>query len=132
MALSGRGEGHNGEVPSPRLVFAAAILGLSGVLLGAFGAHALGLAGKPLDTWHTAGQYHLGHALAALLAALLGATRAGWLFVAGTLVFSGSLYLLVVTGAKWLGAVTPVGGALFLVGWGMLAAAAIKPSAPRL
>lgn len=108
-------------MPHPRLVLAAAILGFLNVALGAFGAHALALAGKPLDIWHTAVQYGLGHALAALLAALMGAPRAGWLFMFGAAVFSGSLYLLVLTDTPRLGAVTPLGGLGLLAGWGMLA-----------
>ncbi len=107
-----------------RLVTASAILGFLGVVLGAFGAHALGLSAKDLETWHTAGQYHLGHALAALLAALFGVPRAGWLFVAGAVLFSGSLYALAVGGPRWLGPITPLGGLCFLAGWAMLALSA--------
>lgn len=110
----------------PRLVAAAAVLGFLGVALGAFGAHALKLDGKPLEWWHTASQYHLVHALAAFLAALLGAPRAGWFFVAGAVVFAGSLYLMALTHATWLGAVTPIGGVLFLVGWGTLVVSALR------
>ena len=108
------------------LVAAAAVLGFLGILLGAFGAHALNLEGKPLEWWHTASQYHLVHTLAALSAALLGAPRSGWLFVAGTVVFSGSLYVMALTNVTILGAITPIGGVLYLVGWGMLAYSALK------
>ena len=109
-----------------RLIAAAAILGFFGVALGAFGAHALNLEGKPLEWWHTGSQYHLIHALAALLAAVLGVPRAGWLFVAGTVIFSGSLYAMALTDVKLLGAITPIGGLLYLVGWGTLAYSALK------
>ena len=100
-----------------------------GVAAGAFGAH--GLEGRvPLDRlqiWDTAAQYQIVHALA-LLAVAWAVTRwpgrateiAGWLFVAGTLLFSGSLYLLVLTDTSWLGAITPLGGVAFLGGWGCL------------
>lgn len=110
----------------PRLATAAAVLAFFGVALGAFGAHALKLEGKSLDIWHTASQYHLIHALAALLASLLGLPRAGWFFVAGAVVFAGSLYLLVVADVRWLGAITPFGGVLFLVGWALLAFEAMR------
>ena len=116
-------------VPDRRLLAAAAILGFLGVALGAFGAHALNLADKPLEWWRTAGQYHQLHAVAALLAALLGVPRAGWLFVAGTVVFSGSLYVMALTHVTILGAITPLGGLLYLIGWGLLAYAAIKSPA---
>jgi uncharacterized membrane protein YgdD (TMEM256/DUF423 family) len=102
-------------------VLAAAVLGFLGVALGAFGAHLLKLEGKPLEWWHTATEYHLIHALAALLAARFEATRAGWLFVAGAIVFAGSLYIMALTGVTWLGAITPIGGVCFLAGWGLLA-----------
>ena len=111
---------------SSSLVASAAVLGFFGVALGAFGAHALGLEGKDLETWHTAGQYHVAHALAAILAAMLGVPRAGWLFIGGAVLFSGSLYLLVVTGQRWLGPVTPLGGLCFLAGWALLAYEAMR------
>ncbi len=111
---------------SRSLIVAAAFLGFLGVALGAFAAHALKLAGKPDEWWRTGVQYHQVHALAALLAATLGAPRAGWLFVTGTVVFAGSLYLMALTGKTWLGAITPLGGVCFLAGWGLLAHAAWK------
>lgn len=95
-----------------------------GVILGAFGAHGLEehlLAVDRLDTWETAAHYHLLHALAALLAATLGQRLACQLFLGGILVFSGSLYLLCLLPAHtWLGMITPLGGLLFLAGWGWL------------
>ena len=113
-------------LPDRRLVAAAAILGFFGVALGAFAAHRLKLVGEPLDWWRTGSQYHLIHALAALLAALLGSRRAGWAFVLGAIVFAGSLYAMALTNVRTLGAVAPLGGALFLAGWAMLAYDALK------
>jgi uncharacterized membrane protein YgdD (TMEM256/DUF423 family) len=102
----------------------AAALGFIGVSLGAFGAHALrarlGLEG--LEIWRTAVLYHLVHA-AALLGITLCADRlrasaaVAWMFMIGILFFSGSLYLLALFGWRWLGPVTPLGGAAFLAGW---------------
>jgi uncharacterized membrane protein YgdD (TMEM256/DUF423 family) len=96
----------------------AALFGASGVALGAFGAHglkALLAANQTLEVWHTASLYHLLHAVVLLWAA--GRSLAFRLFACGILVFSGSLYLLAVTGLKWLGAVTPLGGLLLIAGW---------------
>jgi len=118
----------------------AAGLGFSAVALGAFGAHGLTtwLAGlvdgaQRLEWWKTAAQYHLTHALAVGLAAgVCGETRAGrWAclaFVAGVLLFSGSLYAMTLTGARWLGAVTPIGGLCLLTGWLLLGVAALFSS----
>ena len=108
----------------------AGVFGALGVLLGAFGAHALGdvLSPARLATFETATRYHLVHT--ALVAVIALAAPAGRLyttsaiaFVVGVILFSGSLYLLVVLDAPLLGAVTPLGGAAFLVGWGALAIA---------
>jgi uncharacterized membrane protein YgdD (TMEM256/DUF423 family) len=106
-----------------------------GVAAGAFGAHGLRerLSAEMLAVFETGVRYQMYHALA-LLAAGWAADRwpgaltsaAGWLFVAGTVVFSGSLYLLSLTGRHWLGAVTPLGGLAFLAGWLCLAAACWK------
>ena len=105
------------------------------VAAGAFGAHALGgtLSQEALATFETAARYQMYHALALLAAAWLAdrwpgpaALAAGWLFAAGTVVFSGSLYLLSFTGARWLGAVTPLGGVAFLAGWFSLAWAVVR------
>ena len=106
------------------------ISGFLGVALGAFAAHALKarLAPELLATFETAVRYQLIHALALLAVAWAHArwpgrvlTAGGWLFVAGTLLFSGSLYALCLTGARGLGAITPFGGAAFLAGWLCLA-----------
>jgi uncharacterized membrane protein YgdD (TMEM256/DUF423 family) len=101
-----------------------------GVALGAFGAHALKarLAPDMLAVWETGVRYQLVHALGLLAVAWAlarwpgGAVQAsGWLFVAGTLLFSGSLYALALSGVRGLGAVTPLGGAAWIVGWACLA-----------
>ena len=102
------------------------------VALGAFGAHGLRsrVTADMLAVFETAARYHMYHALALLGVAwatsrgLGGATAAGFLFLAGTVLFSGSLYLLTLTGHRWLGAITPFGGACFLAGWAVLAVAA--------
>jgi len=100
------------------------------VLAGAFGAHALRnrLAPDLLAAFETGARYQMYHALALLAVAWVltrwptpPARAAGWLFLAGTVCFSGSLYLLSLTGARWLGAVTPLGGLLLLGGWLALA-----------
>jgi uncharacterized membrane protein YgdD (TMEM256/DUF423 family) len=102
----------------------AAGLGFLGVLLGAFGAHGLRDRVTPdlLEVWKTGVLYHLVHAVALLGVAVAG-ERIGWrravagLFIAGIVVFSGSLYALTLTGQRWWGAVTPLGGVAFLGGW---------------
>ena len=97
------------------------LLGCSAVFLGAFGAHALkGIEPALLATWSTASQYHLIHSVALLYSSTRSplATR---LLTAGIFIFSGSLYLLVLTRAKFLGALTPVGGLLLAAGWAALA-----------
>jgi len=101
---------------------AAALLGFLGVALGAFGAHWL----KPILTanasaaiWQTAVLYQLVHAAASLWAAERRPPVA-WIWSAGILLFSGSLYLLALTGAHWLGAITPLGGLFFLIGWSII------------
>src|SRR5258705_10016084 len=89
-----------------------AVLGFIAVGAGAFGAHGLKgvLTPERLETFEVAVRYQMYHALAILLAGLLGVPQAAWCFFAGVLIFSGSLYLLVATGERWLGAVTPIGG----------------------
>ncbi len=109
-----------------------ALLAAAAVAAGAFGAHALAgrLPADRLDIYHTAARYQMYHALAVLAAAWAAdrfpgaaATAAGWLFLAGIIVFCGSLYLLAAGGPRWLGAITPVGGLAFILGWLALAAA---------
>jgi uncharacterized membrane protein YgdD (TMEM256/DUF423 family) len=110
-----------------------ALSALTAVGLGAFAAH--GLRGRVSDSmlavFETGVRYHLYHALALLAVAWAAgrwpgsaAAMAGWLFLAGTIVFSGSLYGLAAGGPRWLGAVTPIGGLAFLLGWLALAWAA--------
>jgi len=118
-----------------RIFFAfGALSGAMAVALGAFGAHGLRgrLAADLLATFETGVRYQMYHALA-LLAVAWAVTRwagsnlpiaAGWLFVAGTVLFSFSLYLLALTGQRWLGAITPLGGVAFVAGWICLALAA--------
>ena len=113
----------------------ASISALISVAAGAFGAHALRarLAPDLVSVFETGARYQMYHALG-LLGVAWAASRlpgglpaaAGWLFVAGTVLFSGSLYALALTGARWLGAVTPVGGVAFLAGWACLAWAALR------
>lgn len=100
------------------------------VAAGAFGAHALrdSLEPRLLEVFETAARYQLVHAVALLAVALAATVRpgggwaaAGWLFTAGIVLFSGSLYALALTGARGLGAVTPLGGVAFLAGWAALA-----------
>ena len=112
----------------------AAVLLFAAVALGAFGAHALKskLAADVMAAYQTAVQYHFWHALGLLAVGVLllhkpdsGAlVVAAWLLVAGIVLFSGSLYVLALTGARGLGAVTPIGGAAFLAAWAALAWAA--------
>jgi uncharacterized membrane protein YgdD (TMEM256/DUF423 family) len=110
-----------------------ALSGLVAVAAGAFAAHGLKARLGPdlLAVFETGARYQMVHALG-LAAVAWAASRfpgaaaawAGWLFLAGTVLFSGSLYLLALTGARWLGAVTPLGGVAFLGGWAALAWAA--------
>ena len=125
---------------------AAGINGFLSVALGAFGAHGLKSrladasdAAQRLGWWETASQYQMAHALALGLVAYLAgrlqaggvggstaASVAGYAFLAGILVFSGSLYAMTLTGTRALGAITPLGGLCFLVGWAAVVAAALK------
>jgi uncharacterized membrane protein YgdD (TMEM256/DUF423 family) len=117
-----------------RLFFGlGAASGFVAVAAGAFGAHALRARLSPdlLGVFETAARYQMYHALA-LMAVAWAVARwpgalpqwAGWLFIAGTLLFSGSLYALALSGVRWLGAITPLGGLAFLAGWICLGLAA--------
>jgi uncharacterized membrane protein YgdD (TMEM256/DUF423 family) len=107
------------------------VFGFLGVAFGAFGAHALKsrLSSEMLAVFETGVRYQMYHAFAVLIVAAaighLGDARllgiAGWFFVAGVLLFSGSLYALALTGTTVLGIITPIGGLLFLIGWACLA-----------
>lgn len=109
------------------LLLVAALLGAAGVALGAFGAHGLRerLGADALGVWETAVRYHLVHAVALLALALSpnapALRSAGWLFAAGILLFSGSLYALALGGPRVLGPVTPIGGFALIAGWAWLA-----------
>lgn len=106
-----------------------------GVAAGAFGAHMLKDVLEPpmLAVYDTATRYQMYHAFGLVLTGFAvriwrdaGAAKAGWLFLAGTLLFCGSLYGVSLLGIRWLGAVTPVGGVLFIVGWLVLAWRGLK------
>lgn len=124
-----------GEMANRWLATGAVLAGL-GVAAGAFGTHALSgrLTPDLLDVFETATRYHLLHAVALLVVGLAAGRDAvsrlwnvaGWLFTVGILVFGGSLYALALSGARWLGAVTPIGGACFLAGWAVVAVAAAR------
>ena len=116
------------------LLIGSILAGLS-VAGGAFASHALKsrLSDRALEIFETGTKYQMYHSLALLLVALLlirletplvTLISAGYAFIVGILIFSGSLYALSLTGIKWLGAITPFGGAAFLIGWGSLAIAA--------
>lgn len=114
----------------------AALSGMLAVTFGAFGAHALRtrLDEHALGVFQTAVQYHFYHSLALLAVGVIALSQpqtallrsSGYLFVVGIVVFSGSLYLLSMSGLRWLGAITPLGGLAFIAGWGCLAAASWK------
>ena len=114
----------------------ASLFGALAVALGAFGAHALEnrLSADLLSTFEVGVRYHFYHALALLgVVAVISrwpeasaAVWAGWLFVIGIVIFSGSLYILAFTGIRWLGAITPIGGVAFIAGWICLAWVALR------
>jgi len=115
---------------------AGGVAALLSVALGAFGAHALRgrVAPEMLAVWHTGVEYHVFHALGLLAVGLVAQhlphSRAlrwsGGLMLAGIVLFSGSLYLIALSGRAWLGAVTPVGGLAFLAAWALFVAVALK------
>jgi len=112
------------------------IAALLAIAFGAFGAHALRtrIAPELMPVYRTGVEYHFYHALGLILVGLAafhlpesGYLRgAGWLMLAGIVLFSGSLYLLALTGIRWLGAITPFGGTAFIVAWALFATAVIK------
>lgn len=113
-----------------------ALNALLSVALGAFGAHGLEgkLSERMMDIYRKAVQYHMMHSLGLIFVALLterlsGTSLinwAGWIMLAGTIIFSGSLYVLSMTGISALGAITPIGGIAFLISWFLIVLAAIK------
>ncbi len=116
-------------------VMIGALSGGIGVAAGAFGAHALRARLEPrmLEVFETGARYQMYHALAMLAAAWVVtrfpgsmANASGWLFLAGTVLFSGSLYMMAFTGIRALGAITPIGGVCFIAGWACLALAALR------
>jgi len=115
-----------------RLGLLAAATGFLAVALGAFGAHALEgrLTPDAEAWWDTATLYALPHAVAALAISLASHDKflrgAGWAFVAGSMIFAGSLYGLALGAPRWMGAITPIGGILFLTGWGSCAVSAVR------
>ena len=110
--------------------------GMLAVTFGAFGAHALKgrLDDYARGVYETAVQYHFYHSIALLAVGIIALSHpqtvllrsSGWLFLVGIVVFSGSLYLLSVSGLRWLGAITPLGGLAFIAGWACLAAVGWK------
>ncbi len=126
--------------PAENFALLGALNGAVAVAAGAFGAHALKsrLAADLLAIFDTAVRYQMLHAVALLFVAW-AVTRwpgrpveaAGWCFFIGTLVFSGSLYLLALSAQRWLGAVTPIGGVLFIAGWLLLAWGAARGARTR-
>ena len=116
----------------------AAASGFLAVAAGAFGAHGLKsiVGAEALSIYETAVRYHMYHALALLAVAAIAATRpsraagaSGWCLVLGTIIFSGTLYAMALGNMRWrwLGAITPIGGVLFLAGWVLLGIAAFRP-----
>lgn len=115
---------------------AAGVFGLSGVVLGAYGAHGLaarGASAEQLSSWDTAVKYQMFHALALLMTSVWmrqTATSAlsvsGMAWSIGVLLFSGSIYVLVLGGPRWLGPVTPMGGVALMTGWAALLVAAYR------
>lgn len=112
------------------LIAITALFGALGVIAGAFGAHALrevlGTSGTT-EVWKTAVFYNLVHAVAGFAASSRAGAESGpvWLWIAGGTLFSGSLYLLALGGPRWLGPVTPLGGAFLIAGWIWLAISAL-------
>lgn len=126
-------------MPNPKfLTFFTALNGFGAVLLGALGAHALHerlSARGTLDSWQTAVQYHLAHAIGALALLAWASAQPGragrlhlaaWFWQSGCLLFAGSIYLLALGGPRFLGPVTPLGGLAFLVGWALLAVESLR------
>ncbi|MEE2959160.1 MAG: DUF423 domain-containing protein [Myxococcota bacterium] len=123
-----------GASVNPLFLSLTATSGLLAVALGAFGAHGLKSRISPelLQIYQTAVQYHFAHTfalgfntLALAMDPTATSTAANWFFVAGILLFSGSLYLMAITSLKWWGAITPIGGTLWIVAWGLMIRSAL-------
>jgi len=122
---------------SRTFIIIGSIAGFLSVALGAFGAHGLKqlLSSELMAIYQTAVSYQIYHSLALILIALIFQHQqnkyikaAGWIMLAGMLVFSGSLYLLTLTDTRWLGAITPIGGTLLLISWLLLGLGVFKKS----
>lgn len=120
-------------------LFIGSLAGFLAVAAGAFGAHKLKEMISPdmLAVFETGARYQMYHALALLAVAATAphlpgrlVPASGWLFTAGMVIFSGTLYALAMTGVRWLGAITPIGGVCFLAGWICLAVAALRQASP--
>jgi uncharacterized membrane protein YgdD (TMEM256/DUF423 family) len=120
-------------------VVLGAVLAAAAVAAGAFGAHGLAsrLTPERLATWETAARYHMYHAVALMLVGVLAArwpspllSVAAWLFVAGIVVFGGTVYALALGAPRWLGAVTPLGGFALIAGWVVVAVAVSRSASP--
>ena len=118
-----------------KLIIAGAVFGFLFVALGAFGAHGLKtLMSAEQQAWFRTGNLYLGiHAMAIIFCGILhhlfltrSIAMSGWLFLTGILIFSGTLFLMALGGPRCLGAVTPIGGTLFLIGWGTLVYGILK------
>ena len=114
---------------------AGALLAATGVALGAFGAHGLKalLSAEALGWWQSAVEYQMWHAIGLLavgIARSVPARGPAWLLAAGTTIFSGSLYAMALSDARWLGAITPIGGVLMIAGWVWLAWSLAKAPPP--
>jgi len=119
--------------PTKLFLATGALFGMLAVIAGAFGSHALKnkFSAEQLSVFEVAVRYQMYHAFALMIVALMFEkfalmSVAGWLFAAGTTIFSGSLYMYVVTGVKLWGAVTPVGGVLLVAGWACMIIGALK------
>ncbi|MEQ8691284.1 MAG: DUF423 domain-containing protein [Pseudomonadales bacterium] len=123
---------------SNRLLFSAgALLGVTGVVFGAYGSHGLAVDAARLASWATAVQYQLIHALVLLVLGVWSLVRpgrllllAGGLLIAGVVLFSGSIYALVLTRLSWLGPVTPLGGLCLIAGWLVILLHSVRGDTP--
>ena len=128
---------HDKMMMTHKFLIIGPILAFLAVALGAFGAHGLKavLSPKMFTVFETGVRYHMYHAVGVIVAGWAGTTwhhrffrYAGWAFILGIVFFSGSLYVLSLTEVRWLGAITPLGGVMFLTGWVLLAIGFYKNS----